>query len=435
MSADGAEGAAGGAGGHDAGSAADAKDRRIVRVPWHASLAPLEQGGHAVDLLEGGAQFFPALEQAIAQAQRDIFVETYIFNDDPSGRRIAAALGEAAARGVRTHLIVDGFGTRTIEAELIRLLGRTRLEVFRPERSRLSLSRNRLRRLHRKLAVVDGRVAFAGGINLLDDFHDPNHGALDEPRLDFAVRVQGPLVAPANLAMHRMWWELATVNRALAGLQSVGRSRIRAPRAPADVISDVTEAGTTRAMLVLRDNFRFRRTIEQQYLEAIRNASRRVLIANAYFFPGVRMRRALIDAARRGVRVRLLLQGRVEYRLQHYASQALYEELLRAGIEIVEYRRSFLHAKAAVIDDWATVGSSNIDPFSLLLAREANVMVNDAQFAQALNVRIEAAIDAGGQPVVLQGHARRALPVRVMNSAAFLLLRIGVAISGAGDGY
>ena len=162
-----------------------------------------------------------------------------------------------------------------------------------------------------------------------------------------------------------------------------------------------------RAMLVLRDNFRFRRTIEQQYLEAIRNASRRVLIANAYFFPGVRMRRALVDAAGRGVRVRLLLQGRVEYRLQHYASQALYDELLQAGIEIVEYRPSFLHAKVAVIDDWAT----------------------------ALNERIEAAIDAGGQQVGLQRHARRALPVRMMNSAAYLLLRIGVAISGAGDGY
>lgn len=405
---------------------------RLLRLAWHHSLAPQWQPGHAIELLEGGGEFFPALEAAIAQAKREVSVETYIFHDDPSGRRIAAALGEAAARGVRTHLIVDGFGTHTIAPALRRLLGHTRIEVFRPERGRFSLSRTRLRRLHRKLAVVDGRMVFVGGINLLDDFVDPNHGALDAPRFDFAVCVRGPLVAPANLAMHRMWWELSTVNRTLGRLRSVTRMRVHAP---ADVVSEVTEAGALRAMLVLRDNFRFRRTIEQQYLEAIRGARRSVVIANAYFFPGVRMRRALLEAAARGVRVRLLLQGRVEYRLQHYASQALYEELLRAGIEIVEYRRSFLHAKVAVIDDWSTVGSSNIDPFSLLLAREANVMIDDAGFAQALRTRIDAAVETGGVPVVLQRHARRSLPVRLMNSAAFLLLRIGVAISGAGAGY
>jgi cardiolipin synthase len=390
------------------------------------------QGGHAIELLEGGGQFFPALEAAIDQARHEVSVETYIFHDDPSGRRIAAALGAAAARGVRTQLIVDGFGTRTIAPELKRLLGRSRVEIFRPERRSLDLSRTRLRRLHRKLAVVDGCMVFVGGINLLDDFVDPNHGVLDEPRFDFAVCVRGPLVAPANLAMYRMWWELATVNRTLARLRSVARMRVHAP---ADVVSDVTPAGPLRASLVLRDNFRFRRTIEQQYLEAIRSARRRVVIANAYFFPGVRMRRALLEAARRGVRVLLLLQGRVEYRLQHYASQALYDELLRAGVEIVEYRRSFLHAKVAVVDDWSTVGSSNIDPFSLLLAREANVMIDDAGFAQHLCDRIEAAVKEGGVPVVLQRHARRSLPVRLMNSAAFLLLRIGVAISGAGAGY
>ena len=142
---------------------------------------------------------------------------------------------------------------------------------------------------------------------------------------------------------------------------------------------------------MIRDNLRYRRDIERAYLAAIRTAKREILIANAYFFPGVRFRRALIAAAQRGVRVTLLLQARVEYLLLHYASRALYGQLLAAGIEIQEYHRSFLHAKVAVVDDhWATVGSSNIDPYSLLMAREANVFVRDPHFADQLRVELAA---------------------------------------------
>jgi cardiolipin synthase len=162
-----------------------------------------------------------------------------------------------------------------------------------------------------------------------------------------------------------------------------------------------------RAGLLLRDNLVHRRSIERAYLKAIGSAKREVLIANAYFFPGRRFRRALIEAMRRGVPVRLLLQGRIEYTLPHLATQAMYPPLLAAGIEIVEYHRSFLHAKVAVIDDWATVGSSNIDPFSLLLAREANVVVFDAGFAAELRGQLRVAMAEGGKPIEREQLARR----------------------------
>ena len=141
-------------------------------------------------------------------------------------------------------------------------------------------------------------------------------------------------------------------------------------------------AGAQTAKFLIRDNLRHRRDIEHAYLAAIRTAKREILIANSYFFPGIRFRRALIAAAGRGVRVTLLLQGRVEYLLLHYATRALYGQLLAAGVTIQEYHQSFLHAKVAVVDDhWATVGSSNIDPYSLLMAREANVVVRDPDFS------------------------------------------------------
>jgi cardiolipin synthase len=187
-------------------------------------------------------------------------------------------------------------------------------------------------------------------------------------------------------------------------------------------------------MLVLRDNLRLRHAIERAYLRAIGRARQDILIACAYFVPGLRFRRALRAAARRGVRVRLLLQGREEYRLPHWAQQAMYGEFLSAGIEIIEYQPSFLHAKAAVIDDWATVGSSNIDPFSLLLAREANIVVINSEFAQVLRSAIERLIEHGGRPLVPTLHARRGLAARCLQAFAFGLLRAMVAISGHGTG-
>jgi cardiolipin synthase len=430
--------------------------------------APGLRGGHAIELLEGGGEFFPALEAEIEGASAEIHLETYILHDDVSARRIVAALVRAAARGVVVRLAIDGFGTPHVPAALAAMLAGSsvQLRVFRPERDAAPLDRRRLRRLHRKLAVIDGRVAFIGGINLLDDLVDPNHGTLDAPRVDFAVRVHGPLVADAREAARRLWARLEKrrLRRRLASCRAERGARQARTAGPAGhrdaattampaepskppgaalATSDAPVKGRPRrrrgagrifdglrAMLLLRDNVRHRRAIERAYLAAIGAAQREILIANAYFFPGLRLRRALVRAAGRGVRVTLLLQGRVEYRLQHYASQALYDELLGAGVRIIEYASSFLHAKVAVADDWATVGSSNIDPFSLLLAREANVVVHDAEFAAHLAARIASAIAHGGRPVHSHHHARRPLPMRVANWVAFALLRAGVALSG-----
>jgi cardiolipin synthase len=403
---------------------------------WYESLRPRPMGGNEISLLASGRQYFPALEQAVAQAQREIFVETYLFEADPTGQRIAQALCVAARRGVQTHLVVDGFGCARFDQGLSQMLrgAGVKMEVFRPEPSGFSLSRQRLRRMHRKIVVVDGEIAFVGGINIIDDQNAPHHGRLTAPRADFAVRVRGPLVARMHLACWRLWWQLGLVNAP----RRLARWRGQERRAPAlrdlpDPPGPVPPAqGPHRAMLVLRDNVRMRHAIEAAYLRAIGRARREVLIACAYFLPGLRFRRALQAAVQRGVRVRLLLQGREEYALPHWAQRALYDELLRAGIEIIEYQPSFLHAKAAVIDDWATVGSSNIDPFSLLLAREANVVVFDKNFALRLRDAIEELIRSGGQPLLASHHARRSWPTRLLQSIAFSLLRLGVAIAGQG---
>lgn len=367
--------------------------------------------GNRITLLKSGVEYFPALVAACDAARHEIHLEAYIFEADATGRAVAAALARAARRKVAACVLVDGFGSRDLDRGLIRELedAGVRFLVYRPNVSSWRLRRARLRRLHRKIAVVDARVAFVGGINVLDDVDGPGDTA---PRFDYAVRVEGPLVAAVHAVVKRLW-----------ALVNATRLRARFPAAVPPAPS-VGLSGRQRAAFVVRDNLGHRRDIEQAYLAAIERAREEILIANAYFFPGQTFRRALVDAAARGVRVTLLLQGRVEYVLQHYASRALYGTFLDAGIAIHEYHRSFLHAKVAVIDrHWATVGSSNIDPFSLLLAREANVVIEDDGFAGELRDSLLAAISEGAAQVRRESWAAQPFTVRLLTWISYGLAR------------
>lgn len=376
--------------------------------------------GNALDLLETGRDFFPALIAAIDAAQREFHLETYIFEDDASGRAVAAALCRAAQRGVAVRVLADGFGAARFSVTLRPQLeaAGAKVLIYRPEIARFRLRRHRLRRLHRKLALADGRCAFVGGINIVDDIDAAKPAP---PRFDYAVRIEGPLLAPIEASMRRLWTLVAW-----AGL----RRRLRLPATPP---ATGGPRGSTRAAFVIRDNLRHRRDIEEAYLDAIDGAQEEILLANAYFLPGGRFRQALLAAAARGVQVTVLLQGRVEYALQHYATQSLYGALLRAGIRIFEYHRSFLHAKVAVIDcSWATVGSSNIDPFSLLLAREANIVVDDRAFASRLRASLASAMQEGARELRCEDWRRQSWLQRLASRLAYGLVRLLIGIAGHG---
>lgn len=343
--------------------------------------------GNRLTLLQNGGAFFPALIEAMNSARHEIHLESYIYALDDAGLEVGAALMRAARRGVVTRVLLDGFGARTVAPAFLAELRTAGVELlyYRPERARLRLRRTRLRRMHRKLAVVDARVAFVGGINIIDDL---NGRGLMAPRLDYAVRVEGPLVADVHAGVHRLW-------------RLVLWSRIGVPRHE-DVLlrAPVLPVGRQRAQFLTRDSLRHRRAIEVAYLRAIRGARREIILANAYFLPGLRFRHALVRAARRGARVVLLMQGHTDHPLYRAATRALYGYFLENGIEIHEYHASELHAKVAVIDGrWATVGSSNIDPFSLMLAREANIVVLDRGFAQELRAALQRAIADGARQI------------------------------------
>lgn len=347
-------------------------------------------GPDRLTLLQNGTEFFPALCADIDAAQHSVHLETYIFAADETGRMVSLALQNAAQRQVAVRLLIDGFGSADLPDAWVEEMRRAGVEVlwFRRERGLFSMRRYRWQRMHRKLAVIDGEVAYVGGINIVNDI--PEDEGFDAPRLDFAVRLQGPLVHDVREAMRHLWSSV----RWASMRKRIGRLRVHLRR------RKVAERAQGVSLL-LRDNVRHRHEIEAAYLRAINQAQHEVVLAHAYFLPGRRVRRALKRASRRGVRIVLLLQAKVEHHFQYYATQYLYGKMLAEGVELYEYRDSFMHAKVCIVDGkWATVGSSNLDPLSLWMAREANLAVQDERFAGSLRERVMHAVQHNAEKVL-----------------------------------
>ena len=328
--------------------------------------------GNNVELLENGEGFYPRLFECIAQARREVLIETFILFEDEVGTALHAVLIEAAQRGVKVDVLVDGFGSPDLSVEFLRSLAEAgvKLRVFDPGTRWLGQRLNVIRRMHRKIVVIDGERAFVGGINFSHD-HLRTFGP--KAKQDYSVELTGPIVSE----IHRFVLHAIAVG---AKGPRWFRRRLRDTE-PAQL----KQAGSAEVMFVTRDNRRHTDDIERHYRAAIRSARHRIVIANAYFFPGYRLIKELRRAARRGVDVRLILQGEPDMPIVKTAASLLYHHLLHAGVKIYEYCERPLHGKVALVDDqWSTVGSSNLDPLSLSLNLEANVVVRDKAFNQVL---------------------------------------------------
>ena len=344
-------------------------------------------GGNRVQLLENGDTYFPAVFDAIDAAEREVLIETFILFEDRVGRDLQQHLIRAATRGVEVDLTVDGFGSPDLSKDFIAALTNAgvRLHVYEP--TPLFRHLKPLRRLHRKIVVVDGRIAFIGGINLSED-HLEGFGA--KAKQDYAVSIEGPVVDRIH---HFARKALAPVRRHL----NIGRPKMRedSQAARRAAVSGPGQAlGNTEVAFVCRDNRRHRSDVERAYRMAIRTARDTVWIANAYFFPGYRLLRDLRRAAARGVKVQLILQSNPDVPIARTAGQLLYESLMKDGVAIHEYCRREMHGKVAIVDGiWTTVGSTNLDPLSLSLNLEANVLIRDAAFAATLQRRLQHLIE------------------------------------------
>jgi cardiolipin synthase len=399
--------------------------------------------GNQVRLFKGGVQFFPALIERIDNAHRTVSLETYIFANDDIGRAVSDALVRAAERGVKVRVITDFVGTES-NLPIFKLWQESGVEhrVYNPH---LLFGAQGWSRTHRKLALIDDSYAFCGGINIVDDY-DQNGTQLERPRWDFAMEAHGPVVKDVREAFETQW------ERIRLGVKPRQRPQPDCDDSPDRSNSPSNRWSARRAMLarrrarlgeihavdqpcvafVARDNLLNRRAIEKAYLRAIAHAESEVLLANPYFMPGRRLRRALVQAAQRGVRVSLVI-GRKEFIALDYATPFLYGNLLKHGVRIAEYEKTMLHGKVAVVDsDWATIGSSNLDALSLVLNNEANmVLVNQPEIAE-LHDAILKAFDEG-RPIDEKHYVSRPVTERVLNWLAYNTYRLMMKVITIGQ--
>lgn len=349
--------------------------------------------GNDVKLLVNGDEFFPRVFECIRNAEKEILLETFIVEEDKVGRVLQKELIAAAQRGVTINITVDGYGTWNLSDEFIDAMtsAGVRLHIFDQQPKLWGVRLNIFRRLHRKLIVIDQKLAFVGGINFCFD-HVISSGP--EAKQDYAVEIQGPVVADIHQTCMLLLLRASSRKERKNYL-----SQARAAEPPA--------AGDMRVLVVERDNSHHRTDIERQYLLATRLAQKRLVIANAYFFPGYRLLREFRRAAHRGVEVTLILQGQPDMAWVSALSRLLYNYLLRSGVKIYEYRRRPLHGKVAIMDDrWATVGSSNLDPLSLSLNLEANVVIEDEGFNQQLHQNLTTIIEQDCEQLTLKTAVR-----------------------------
>lgn len=378
--------------------------------------------GNQLSLLHRGAEFFPALIAACDAAQSEIYLETYIFSVDATADAVRQALERAAARGVRVHVLLDWLGTGLARSVMLARGFRSAgiaCAVFNP------WFRRGISRMHRKITVIDRRLAFLGGLNINDDFisDDDAQLPLPAPRWDFAVSLTGPIVQSIHAEVAAQWSRQMR-RPLLTRFDDLRQTLFQRPT--------LRTVGVAEAALVVRDTLRNRRAIQRALLHALGHAHHRAWLVTPYFAPGRKLRKALIHAARRGVDVTLLI-GVGQFVMQDAVAQSFYPRLTLAGVKIVEYRCTQLHGKLAVIDsDWATVGSSNFDGLSLFVNHEANILVRDTEFASALGEYISKGF-AEGVVVTAEDIAGLSLPRRIMNRFAYGLYRAVLQILTLGS--
>ncbi len=373
--------------------------------------------GNNVELLINGEDFYPRVFECIENAKKEVILETFIIYEDKVGHRLQQALIKAACNGVRIDFTVDDYGTWDLSKDFVKAMtdNGINLHIFDPQPKLFGVRLNLFRRLHRKIAVIDQEVAFIGGINFSAD-HLMDFG--EKAKQDYAVELRGPVVAD----IHHTCIEL--LNR---GSGKKGQKfHISDEQKPTPKV-----VGDTKVQLAVRDSNSHKKDIEQQYLLAIRLAQKRVVIANAYFFPRYYFLLSLRRAALRGVDVTLIMQGRPDMPWVTALSRLLYKYLLRSDVNIHEYHQRSFHGKIAIIDDeWVTVGSSNLDPLSFSLNLEANAIILNRDLNQRIYDHLQGLINNHCHKIDLE-KALRGYWWRVpLIFLSFYFLRIFPSIAG-----
>lgn len=358
-------------------------------------------GGNRCELLIDGRQAYPAMLEAIAKAKHTIHLESYILRSDNTGWEFARLMSEKARSSVQVRVIFDAVGSLDLAAEYLQFCRNSGIQLLEyhpvaPWRPRWAWGR----RDHRKILVVDGQVGFTGGLNVGDDYADPEKGG--GGWRDTAVRIEGPAAYELDHLFRAVWYRETGRWFGLHGHPEHA-------------------AGDSLVRVSANQEFLHRHRIRKAYLHALRRARDRVSIANAYYVPDRMTRRALYSAARRGVKVRLLVQGESDVPAVAWAGRRLFEEHLRHGVRLFIWPGPVLHAKTVAIDGvWSSAGSYNMDHLSWLRNLEVNLHMLDEKLTRRMEDQFEKDLERS-QEVVLEEWRQRPWQEKLLERAFYLM--------------
>jgi cardiolipin synthase A/B len=346
--------------------------RKLFFLPeFLRQMKKLEIGGlsrgNSVSLISDGDVCFNSFLKDIKKAKKSVNLETYIFKSDHIGWMIADALVERAKKGVEVNVIYDAFGSIGSSSDIFSFMRDNGIEVIEynpliPWRKYFNLTL----RDHRKILVIDGSVAYVGGINIGSEYAGKK--LLGGGWRDTHARIEGPAVKDIQFFFIENWFRHGG---------SIVENSLHFP--------NISLSGKIRLMVISTRSRKKIRPIVESYFSAIKTATKSIHITNAYFIPDRRIYHELVRAAKRGVDVRIILPGISDVQIVKHASRYLYNYYIRHGIKVYEYIKSVLHAKTAVIDGvWSTIGSSNLDRVSLYTNLELNVVVLDNHFGRVM---------------------------------------------------
>lgn len=342
-------------------------------------------------IVRGGREYFDLLIELINKAEKDIHLQTYIFDDDITGTRVAEALKGAAARKVQVYLLADGYASQVMTKKFIRELrdSGVKFRYFEP----LLRSKNFYfgRRMHHKIFVADARFALIGGVNVSDRYNDVG----DTPAwLDLAVFIEGE-VAQQLCVLCWKTWKSFPLNMGITPCEEM------------DIRFDHLYNPQCMVRIRRNDWVRRKNEISTTYVEMIRSARSHITILCSYFLPGQIIRKVLSEAARRGVKITVITAGPSDVRLSKWAERWLYDWMLRHQISLYEYQPTVLHAKVAVCDTrWVTIGSYNVNDISAYASIELNLDIRDKSLAEELEQRVDRIIREDCKLISKEEHVR-----------------------------
>ena len=361
-----------------------------------------------IKLIKGGSDYFDLLERLINEAKSSIYLQTYIFDSDTTGRRIARALLNAAARNVRVAILIDGYASQSLPFWLTESFREAGIQFnwFYPFWKTKKFYFGR--RLHHKVVVVDKGKVLVGGLNISDRYNDTD----TRPAwLDWAVYAEGDVAAAVQRICQRRS-KITLQNKVIP---------------PSDyIVLDEKETAPCKLRVRINDWVNRKMQITESYLEMFRKAKSHIIIASPYFMPGNKFRKKILEAVSRGVRVSIILGSKSDVAIARYAEQYLYPWLLRNKIEIYEYQKNVLHGKMATYDGkWVTNGSYNINNISAYASVELNLDVYNRNFAQEVENELKRTMMEDCEQITLDNYRKRAsLYQRFLQRSAYDIIRV-----------